>query len=157
MIMVVQFEDRSGIEYLAMGRFKESVSSYNEWLEIGPIQWDIPGWLGEKICEGSRHKGQATRIPVRVVIGHKHRLSSEAKWRNTPTSRGNGGKHKMDSITLSIIMSAMKIHLHVVLLYVRTLIPPRPWEINTNISEKFFLQLSQHSNANQEKRSGCEF
>lgn len=148
MIMVVQFADRSGIGHLAMGMFKEFVSSWNKWLEIGPIRCDTSRQLGEKICEGSRYKGQTTSITVRVVMGPRYRLSSETKWRSKPTSRESGRKHKMYSVTLSVIMSAMKMHLHVVLLYVRTLIPPRPQEINRNIFLEFFLQPREHSNAN---------
>ena len=96
MIMMVQFANRSGIENLAMGKFKEFVFSWNKWLGIGPVGCDTSGQLGEKVCEGSRHKGQTTRITVRVVIGPRNRLSSETKWRSNPTSRENRRKHKMD-------------------------------------------------------------
>jgi hypothetical protein len=52
----------------------------------------------------------------------------------------------------------MKMCFQATLLYVRTLIPPRPWETNASIFEHSSLNaVNKHPTANRERRGGYEF
>lgn len=60
----------------------------------------------------------------------------------------------IDSVTRSVIVSAMSTRLQFTAPGVRTLMPPRPWEINRDIFGTSFSPINKHSVANEEKRAG---